>query len=445
METLSRTRRTQTNRSSHYSPLLAHASVLQRKTCACGGTPGLDGECAACRQKRLSLQRRSANGSTSATVPPIVHEVLRSSGQSLDAGTRAFMESRFGYDFGQVRVHTDAKAAESARTVQARAYTVGRDVAFGGRQYAPETAVGRRLLAHELAHVVQQESGPSTASDVRSVIALDPSEREAEKVSAQIATGTPVADLTEGRGVLIQRQPVSEPHLSRRHPGQPLPYHEAIEEMAREQLSGTSPAQPLPQALTRTAAGTAGVHRGVHYRVYETSVRAGGSRAWLNNNPGNLVYGQLAQANGAIGSDGRFAIFPDDAIGMDALLALLRTGTYQALTVRDAMLRYAPPSENKTADYIEFIRRQTGLDPGLRMSDLTDTQLMALTRGIRTFEGWIPGDIYTCNTAAAPDWVRNLLGCQTPDPNNAREPKPQTESPGIPVPNRDNPSDTIHE
>jgi len=183
----------------------------------------------------------------------------------------------------------------------------------------------------------------------------------------------------------------------------------------------------------------------VHYTVYETSVRAGGSRAWLNNNPGNLEYRQQAQAHGAIGSDGRFAIFPDDATGLDALLALLRTGTFQARTISGAMLRYAPPSENDTADYIEFIRRQTGLDPGLRMSDLTDIQLVAMTRAIRTREGWIPGDIYTCNTVAAPAWVRSLLGCQTPDSNNAREPKPQTESPGIPVPNRDNPSDMIPE
>jgi len=292
----------------------SQGGLLQRK-CACGGTPGLDGECAECRQKRLRRQRHPTSQPEAAAVPPIVHEVLRSSGQPLDPNTRAFMEPRFGHNFNHVRTHTDPRAADSARAVNALAYTVGRDVAFGERQYAPETAVGRRLLAHELAHVVQQESGPSTASDVRSVTALDPSEREAQKISAQIATGAPVADLTEGRGVLIQRQPVPEPHLSRRHPGQPLPYREAIEEMARAQLSGTSQTPPLPQAITRTPEGTAGVHRGVHYTVYETSVRAGGSPAWRNNNPGNLEYRQLAQAHGAIGSDGRFAIFPDDATG----------------------------------------------------------------------------------------------------------------------------------
>ena len=104
----------------------ARAGLLQRK-CACGGTPGREGECAECRKKRLSLQRRSASQVEPTTVPPIVNEVLRSPGQPLDEATGAFMEPRFGHDFSQVRVHTDAKAIESARTVNALAYTVEPD------------------------------------------------------------------------------------------------------------------------------------------------------------------------------------------------------------------------------------------------------------------------------------------------------------------------------
>jgi hypothetical protein len=69
------------------------------------------------------------------------------------------MEPRFGHDFGQVRVHTDANAAESARRVDAVAYTVGHDLVFDSRRFAPHTAEGRRLLAHELTHVVQQNRG----------------------------------------------------------------------------------------------------------------------------------------------------------------------------------------------------------------------------------------------------------------------------------------------
>jgi hypothetical protein len=135
--------------------VLARCGLLQRK-CACGQHATAGGECAACRKKRLALQRRATNKSEPATVPPIVHEVLRSPGQSLDPDTRTFMEVRFGHDFSQVRVHTDAKAAESARAVNAMAYTAGQDVVFSAGQYTPRTNAGQRLLAHELTHVVQQ-------------------------------------------------------------------------------------------------------------------------------------------------------------------------------------------------------------------------------------------------------------------------------------------------
>jgi hypothetical protein len=83
---------------------------------------------------------------------------LSSAGSPLDGEARAFMEPRFGHDFAHVRVHVDARAAESARAVGAQAYTVGRHVVFGGGSYAPSTSSGRRLIAHELAHVVQQAS-----------------------------------------------------------------------------------------------------------------------------------------------------------------------------------------------------------------------------------------------------------------------------------------------
>lgn len=91
-----------------------------------------------------------------------MHDVLRSPGQPLDAATRAFFEPRFGYDLSQVRVHADAKAAGSARAVRALAYTVGRDVVFGSGQFSPGTAAGQKLLAHELAHAVQQSSTSPT-------------------------------------------------------------------------------------------------------------------------------------------------------------------------------------------------------------------------------------------------------------------------------------------
>ncbi|NJO66759.1 MAG: DUF4157 domain-containing protein [Leptolyngbyaceae cyanobacterium RM1_405_57] len=95
-------------------------------------------------------------------IPPTVHEVLRSPGQPLDPTARAFMEPRFGYDFSQVRVHSGAAAERSAKDVSARAYTVGNNIVFGAKQFAPGSTEGRRLLAHELTHVIQQGGADST-------------------------------------------------------------------------------------------------------------------------------------------------------------------------------------------------------------------------------------------------------------------------------------------
>jgi hypothetical protein len=106
------------------------------------------------------VQRRVASGSTRAgEAPPVVHQVLASPGQPLDAKTRAFFEPRFGHNFRRVRVHSGPEACKSARDVNAKAFTVGDDVVFGAGQLAPQSTEGRRLLAHELAHVVQHRLG----------------------------------------------------------------------------------------------------------------------------------------------------------------------------------------------------------------------------------------------------------------------------------------------
>ena len=157
-------------------------------------------------------------------VPPIVHEVLRSPGQPLDAATRAFMEPRFGhdfsgvrtytaspsfparlatgtprdrfeqeaeavadqvtgksvplaasgYDFSHVRIHTDGRAAESARQINAQAFTVGNHIVFDAGEYAPQTEPGQRLLAHELTHVVQQTGDPTTSGQGTAQYSMSP-------------------------------------------------------------------------------------------------------------------------------------------------------------------------------------------------------------------------------------------------------------------------------
>jgi hypothetical protein len=181
--------------------------VLQR---SCGGTcSGGPAACTDC-QKKKPMQRSATGTAAPATMPPVVHDVLHSAGEPLDASTRAQLEPRFStvlartspsplrvatnaltvgasntpfeseadsfadaisratpahdarFDLGDVRIHTDARAAEAARAVQARAWTVGNHIAFDSGAYAPQTAAGRRLLAHELTHVVQQTKEESS-------------------------------------------------------------------------------------------------------------------------------------------------------------------------------------------------------------------------------------------------------------------------------------------
>lgn len=106
-------------------------------------------------QKPAARSPEALAGS-SFSAPPAVRKVLGSSGRTLDGPVRSFFESRFGHDFSGVRIHDDAASGESAKGIGARAYTSGHDIVFGAGEYAPETQEGRRLLAHELTHVVQQ-------------------------------------------------------------------------------------------------------------------------------------------------------------------------------------------------------------------------------------------------------------------------------------------------
>jgi hypothetical protein len=119
-------------------------------------------QCASCAEED-KLQKKPAASQGGGDAPPIVHEVLRSPGEPLDAGTRADMEPRFGHDFGQVRIHRDAAAARSARAIDAKAYAAGPHLVFGADQFRPASGAGRELIAHELAHVVQQGAAAPSA------------------------------------------------------------------------------------------------------------------------------------------------------------------------------------------------------------------------------------------------------------------------------------------
>ena len=225
-----------------FSPVVG--GILHRK-CACGQHTTAGGKCEECKKKsELTLQRPSAGGAEPATVPPIVHEVLRSPGQPLDPVMRAFFEPRFQHDFSdllvksanaeatrhtltmapqddsleqeadqiaeramrasdtsassdaeennpkwlsQVRVHVDSKAAESARALSAAAYTFGTDIVFGASQYSPTTTKGRELLAHELGHALRHGQRYRRTATAKVMRKIDlPSEKELQTDVAQL-------------------------------------------------------------------------------------------------------------------------------------------------------------------------------------------------------------------------------------------------------------------
>jgi len=128
--------------------------VVQMKEapCHCGGT------CSDCKADQEQLIQRKVTPQSNPSGASVPNNFLHhlGAGQPLNHSTRSFFESRLDQDFSQVRVHSDARAAETTRSLNARAFTVGKDVAFGPGQFSPETSEGRKLLAHELTHVVQQ-------------------------------------------------------------------------------------------------------------------------------------------------------------------------------------------------------------------------------------------------------------------------------------------------
>jgi hypothetical protein len=186
----------------------ALGATVQRK-CSCGGS------CEKCKiektadehaevQRKPTASQSSAVGSspsaTGAVAPRIVHEVLRSPGQPLDAVTRSFFEPHFGDGLLRVRLHSNSMAERSAHELQARAYTVGNNIVFGAGQYAPATHDGRRLLAHELAHAAQQSHPEDRAAGRGNC------EQHAEDAAGPVGSGNPPLVRPSGAFGTVQRQ-----------------------------------------------------------------------------------------------------------------------------------------------------------------------------------------------------------------------------------------------
>jgi hypothetical protein len=152
--------------------------------------------------KMLQTKAEGSAKSAAGDVPAIVHEVLRSPGQPLDPGPRAFLEPHFAHDFSRVRIHTDARAAEASHALRAHAFTQGEHIVFAGGRYRPGTADGLRLVGHELAHVVQQAAGRVASSPTNASIVTDRRlEREADIAGGVLARG----QRAEGLGSVEKR------------------------------------------------------------------------------------------------------------------------------------------------------------------------------------------------------------------------------------------------
>ena len=172
-------------------------------------------QCAACEEEQDDKLQRKESGSaaeTPATVPPVVHEMLSTTGQPLDSASRSFFVPRFGYDFSQVRIHDDSEAHRSAAALDAQAFTIGRHIAFSSDRYAPDTVEGRRLLAHELVHVVQQ-SHPAAAGPQSNSFVTGPGhgvERDADALAAG-AEPTSALSVEKRSSAAIHLQPKPKP------------------------------------------------------------------------------------------------------------------------------------------------------------------------------------------------------------------------------------------
>ena len=232
-----------------------HPGLMERK-CACGGKSGPCGECKECREKHLRRKgsQFSSFGSEGSKVSPVPDELSRSSGRPLEPKTRAFVESRFRHDFGNVRVHTNSRAAASARSLNAQAYTVGRDIIFGAGQFVPGRRQSDELLAHELTHVVQQSQATGRNSWLAVASQDGLLEQEARETSKHVLNGRTAGRLSPAP-LQIARQPATAPDLINPYlDEEPAPGEAEAEEFRRGTISVVR--DPILEALRRNDAIT---------------------------------------------------------------------------------------------------------------------------------------------------------------------------------------------
>jgi Domain of unknown function (DUF4157) len=223
--------------------LLTRPKGLLQRRCSCAGNSRSE-DCDSCGPR---LRRAAASPASPGAVPPAVRQVLGRGGMALDGATRDHFEPRFARDLSHVRVHTDPAAAASARAVNALAYTVGHHLVFDAGQFNSHTAAGRRLLAHELTHAMQQ--GPMTGDigALRMGSASDSAEHEADTVARSME-----------EGALAPRVSAMPPTLARYEPSPGIVTEAPLEEaepdiLAESEGPGTVPIGGAPARHQREA------------------------------------------------------------------------------------------------------------------------------------------------------------------------------------------------
>ena len=407
------------------------APAIQRKCSSCAAEEEkVQRKCAECEQeeKQTGLQRKES-GAGPRFAPPSVRSVLNSPGRPLDAAARAFMEPRFGLDFSSVRIHDGPQAAESARAVNALAYTHGRNIVFNTGQYAPVSDRGRHLLAHELAHVVQQSStGEMLAAGAGLVtrsasplIMRNPGPCEDKcKSSFEACTksGKDGSQCEAELSVCLRGCPPPESETPAEPPKQAAPAAPAQAPAAKQAVAGTD-------------------SKGQDFVVYEKEIRVGGTRTWRNINPGNFDkaadhpknIGNDANTKAAQISKRAFLIFPDTATGKQELVDSIKA--HGTSTIRSFITVHAPPSENDTEKYIrEVVGYMNNADaigeckitkPAKPVSDgtligsMSDSEQVSFAMAMAREEGFC--DVtqkkatYTCDSKSVPDEYKGKLTC----------------------------------
>jgi len=279
------------------------------------------------------------------------------------------MERSFRYDFSTVRIHADREASESAAARSAQAYTVGSHIAFASGAYDPTSDAGKRLVAHELVHVVQQgdRQGPHAAVDA---------EREAARLGDAAAGGRAVA------------------------PGVATPVR-----IARQTVAGAAERELEVEAVEVD---------GQSYVLYQKEVRTKGSSSWLANNPGNMDYTPELVEWGAYEDKKlkwgahRFAIFPDLDTGLRAVQRFLRK--HQGLRDITLMMNMFAPAGDLGNDpqlYAKRVAKALKVPVGTLVKDLSDEQLSVFADEIKAVEGWTEGTTYKRGDPALPEQVRH--------------------------------------